>query len=417
MQKHESDFGKGGQRDRVDVRDKKYLGMASLPFDWGNGYDIEVELSRILNVSGFKLPAKNQNGSSSCGGQAFSTYSSVLELVATKTFEERSAKYIYAQTYAPGGGSFGRDNAKVCVKQGVAREAVLTSYEDGNPPTEKFITRSQDITMDTRLDAKNAKHLSYAQVNPDIENMAQSIRDNHGVVMGITGENNGTWLSVFPKPPKKNPNTEWRHFVYAGKAKLINGKKHIGILNSWGNVGENGWQWISEDYFRVQVSDGMAIWNCWTMIFDEVPKLPTIEEKKTDILLTIAALWQQFLELLQQSSVGRWFAGFTGNEREKTGGAARSSDWSKVRKEHLRLHPRCAVCLGIAKREVHHKKMFYTNPELELSPENLITLCESKKNGVTCHQFFGHLGNYKSINPEVKEDALIWRRKIQERNR
>jgi hypothetical protein len=38
---------------------------------------------------------------------------------------------------------------------------------------------------------------------------------------------------------------------------------------------------------------------------------------------------------------------------------------------------------------------------LELTPDNLITLCESKKYGITCHLFVGHRGNYRLFNPDV----------------
>ena len=47
--------------------------------------------------------------------------------------------------------------------------------------------------------------------------------------------------------------------------------------------------------------------------------------------------------------------------------------------------------------------------------KNLITLCESRKNGVTCHLLFGHLGNYKSINESVETDVKAWNKKIKNR--
>ena len=71
----------------------------------------------------------------------------------------------------------------------------------------------------------------------------------------------GTWLSPFPKPPAKRV---WGHWLYAGKAKLIDGKKYIGVLNSWGiDTGEKGWQWIGEDYFK-----SGHVWYGWTQVFD-----------------------------------------------------------------------------------------------------------------------------------------------------
>jgi len=96
-------------------------------------------------------------------------------------------------------------------------------------------------------------------------------------------------------------------------------------------------------------------------------------------------------------------------------GQTRSSQWTAVRKKFLEKNNKCAVCGGVKKLEVHHKKPFHEHPDLELNPDNLITLCEAKKNGVTCHLLFGHLGNYKSINVNVNNDVKDWSKKIKNR--
>lgn len=94
---------------------------------------------------------------------------------------------------------------------------------------------------------------------------------------------------------------------------------------------------------------------------------------------------------------------------------SRSPKWATVRKHHLIANPTCAVCGGIETLEVHHRLPFHLDPKLELDPTNLITLCESKKAGVTCHLWFGHLGNYHSFNKNVEEDARIWKDKLSSR--
>jgi len=93
-------------------------------------------------------------------------------------------------------------------------------------------------------------------------------------------------------------------------------------------------------------------------------------------------------------------------------GERRSSEWSKIRRRHLEKQPNCMACGGNKSLEVHHIKPFNSNPELELDPNNLITLCESKSNGVNCHLLFGHLGNFRSINTNSVEDAEIWLNKL-----
>lgn len=91
---------------------------------------------------------------------------------------------------------------------------------------------------------------------------------------------------------------------------------------------------------------------------------------------------------------------------------SRSSKWTTIRKKHLEDHPYCEICGGNKNIEVHHIIPFSINPKLELNSDNLITLCESKKNGVNCHLFFGHLGNYKSYNKDIKVDTKKWSKKI-----
>ncbi len=264
-------FNPGGYVDRVDSRDFQLdeIVAGAAPFDWSVGHDVIEDLRVALVDPTFTLPVKDQNGSYSCGGQAWAYLAEVLEALNTGTFEERSAKFIYAQTYVPGGGSRGRDNGDIYIKQGVARESVLSSYEDGQPPKEPFMERGQDITDLVRLDAHADLSSAYAQTGTDIDAVATAIRNFSGVVLGIGAMNNGTWGTAFPKPPTK---IEWRHWVFACRAKMINGVKHIGFINSWGTaVGEQGWQWLSEPYFNTVVNGEKAVFSGWTHVFNFTP--------------------------------------------------------------------------------------------------------------------------------------------------
>lgn len=93
----------------------------------------------------------------------------------------------------------------------------------------------------------------------------------------------------------------------------------------------------------------------------------------------------------------------------------RSGHWPVLRREHLLRHSRCEVCGGQKKLNVHHISPFHDCPGLELDPKNLITLCESGANGINCHLAVGHLGNFKSFNVNVREDAALWNQKIASR--
>lgn len=83
----------------------------------------------------------------------------------------------------------------------------------------------------------------------------------------------------------------------------------------------------------------------------------------------------------------------------------RSPKWKTVRDRHLKRNPFCAVCGGTKKLRAHHVVAFHADPSRELDPTNLITLCESRMVGISCHRAVGHLGSYKKINPLVRESA------------
>lgn len=236
----------------------KEVAFASQPFDWAQGYDIES----IIGV----IPSKDQGSAGSCGGQAWSYHEAAILAGLNKApYIEQSAKFVYSQTFVKGGGSDGRTNCDLIVKKGIATEALTPSYINGLPPDESFMERPQDITPEAFADAKTKIALSFSVGVVTIDEVARMARDNFGTIIGIDGSNNGTWRSAFPVPPAAGK-AEWSHWLYVGKAKLINGKKYIGVKNSWGDsTGEKGWQWIGEDYFQ-----NYMIWVNWNMI----PKIP-----------------------------------------------------------------------------------------------------------------------------------------------
>ena len=266
-----TEYGKGAIASPLDERDYQWeevaAAMAAPAFDWKKGYDIE-------EVLGLKITPKDQGSSGSCGGQAWSYLAAVQEALATDSYEERSAKFIYAQTAVPWGGSNGRSNSDVYKKQGVSVEPLCVSYDNGKPPKEEFMQRKADITAEARDNAKKAVAKNYVNVSPDIESIAQAIAINGGVVLGVDGTNNGTWRGRYPKAPVDGEE-QWHHWLYAGKAKIIKGKKYIGVLNSWGDdTGDEGWQWLSEDYIKATAYnpdfgfERAVIWEVWSCVYN-----------------------------------------------------------------------------------------------------------------------------------------------------
>lgn len=90
--------------------------------------------------------------------------------------------------------------------------------------------------------------------------------------------------------------------------------------------------------------------------------------------------------------------------------AERSSRWQTVRKDHLKNYPSCIACGRTSKLEVHHKVPVHLDPESELDPSNLVTLCADP-----CHLLFGHLMNFKSYNKDVVEDSAVYLNKVKNR--
>jgi len=80
----------------------------------------------------------------------------------------------------------------------------------------------------------------------------------------------------------------------------------------------------------------------------------------------------------------------------------RSSQWHKVEQKFLDDNPFCAACGTHNELQVHHIKPFHLYPELELDPNNLITLCMDTHE---CHLKIGHGGNWREYCQEVVQYA------------
>jgi 5-methylcytosine-specific restriction enzyme A len=93
----------------------------------------------------------------------------------------------------------------------------------------------------------------------------------------------------------------------------------------------------------------------------------------------------------------------------------RSPRWRAARRAHLLREPACRACGGKRRLQVHHvyPVSWPHGREVECEPLNLITFCEAP--GRNCHLWVGHLGCWKSRNPEARPDAARWLAKIRNR--
>jgi hypothetical protein len=246
-------FGTGAVPDPIDTRDRVYDGMAfgAAPFDWETGFDIENEI-------GVKIPIKNQDGSLSCVGQSWSYYLAVLNTLETGVYTEVSAKAIYSQIFLPGGGASIREGGKLAVDWGGVPEKLVSSYDNGVAPDEAFVRDDNWKNSQTDIIAKKLSAKEYRMItgiNMDI--VAQGIRDNAGVVGGVSGANNGTWNTIEPRPGAR----EWGHALYFGKAGIDEKGKSIATPNSWGDRFGGKWQKLREDWFT-----NTYMFNPWLLV-------------------------------------------------------------------------------------------------------------------------------------------------------
>lgn len=260
MLSNEKQLFHGALRDEKDDRDYFYDrplgGMPLTEDDWENGFDIESELN-------FKLPTKNQFSSLSCVGQAISQYVAIINLQETGEYDEASAKAIYSQIFLPQGGAYFRDGMRLVKEWGSLFERQVRSYKQDLTTDELFMRdrswKNEDMDKAAKfLSAKDYKSI----ISYNINIFAQAIKDNLGIIAGVTGNNNGTWYSQAPKAPTLNtPSSElWDHALYFGKFGKDSRGKWIGTPNSWGLP---FWQKIYEDEFFKD--NGRWIFCPWTL--------------------------------------------------------------------------------------------------------------------------------------------------------
>ncbi len=218
------------------------IAEASIAFDWATGYDVRDTIGAIK--------IKDQGTSSSCSGQA-GAYFLEIQGKLRKVKEEISAKSIYGKIFYPGGGSTVTSLINQIAIKGALPESEVPSYKNGIPLSEAMMIENSWTSSVRDQEAYTRAGYTPFDIGEGIDEVAQVIKDWGAVIIEIQGKNNGTWLSSYPKPPEKdNPNALWTHFMCCIGSCIINGQKTIIALQSWGDVGAGGVQFIQEDYFK-----------------------------------------------------------------------------------------------------------------------------------------------------------------------
>ena len=224
------------------VQDRR-IAMSGIPFDFQTGYDVRDYIGNI--------PIKNQGKNDSCSGQAGSYFLEIQRRLKGIKEGAISAKSIYSLIAYSGGGTTVNALETQIGANGANLETTVASNDiSGNPLPEIYMESTEWRTFLLIRDAANRAGYLPNDVAPEINTVASTIKQYGAVILEVQGQDNGTWLSSLPIAPNNHKGL-WQHFLCAVGAKLVNGKGCIIVLNSLGtNIGEQGVQYISEDYFN-----------------------------------------------------------------------------------------------------------------------------------------------------------------------
>lgn len=324
-------MGLGALPSPEDTRDHLFAAPPGISFDWDLGFDIEMllgyrdtvsdeefwgkygregwglqrykEIRDICVTKGIqprRLLPNNQNGSGSCVGQSTTKYSSIINHIRTRAWTDQSARDMYSAVTV-GYGAYIRTAMDRLIKIGVASEELVSSYENGQPPSEAFMHIKPQETPEVAASRARLISTSYNQVVNSgnwMDDAAWAMLLNFGLVAGLNVSDQ-QWGSEYPQLG----NVVGGHAILGGKAVRENGKNYIAFLNSWGDgVGRQGWQKLGNEYFT---APGW-VFEIWTAI-NKLPgmdrlmgyktvKNPTVYVYVGSTLVPISS-WQTFTKL------------------------------------------------------------------------------------------------------------------------
>lgn len=222
-------------------RKSRLIGRSGAPFNWAAGYDVRNTVGQIR--------IKDQGTNFSCGRQAGAYAQFIMRALQGIREGEISAKSGYGRYCGPDGGMT-VDGVETCLGAfGANLEASVPSYDvNGRPLSEPDMRETAWETPQTDADAISRAGYTPVNVPVDIDSIASAAQQYGFVIWEIRGQNNGTWDSASPRPPKDRSNL-WAHYMCVIGAETLNGEKTLIALNSWGtDVGVGGVQFFTGDY-------------------------------------------------------------------------------------------------------------------------------------------------------------------------
>jgi hypothetical protein len=252
-----SEFGKGAIRDSIDKRDYKFTENFTA-----------VALPDTFSVRDKIQTLRNQNGSGSCGGQAFGYHMETNTFLRDGKFTPLSSKSIYQPVFVSPEGSNARDLLNRIDSVGVCLESDVPSYDNGNPPSEAFMEDGSKITAAMLVTAKQYSGKTYLTFDStDLSQVKQAIFQGNGAVIAVVG-NNPCWTTSNGEITVPGVNTTtWGHFIFLTGWVVRNGERFFEFVNSWGKEwGDNGFGYLPEAY----LTSGFG-YNEWVVIENPLP--------------------------------------------------------------------------------------------------------------------------------------------------
>jgi hypothetical protein len=231
--------GKGALVKEVTLRDYRLEAVPTAP-----QIPIKYEVPFLCKI-------KAQDGSGSCVSQAVAYYAEVLNYLETKEWVSMSPKFLYSKCFVEPMGSYIKDNMAMVKNEGVAPESLCSSYENGNPPSEKFMRRIEDVTpfaKEKALDYVSRSYFTWDNINIDL--YKQAVLSGNGCIVASWGNDvlwttNSGWVGLPDVPSQMT----WRHGIY-----LIgydDDKECFKFVNSWGEEwGDKGFGYLPYEYIE-----------------------------------------------------------------------------------------------------------------------------------------------------------------------
>lgn len=217
-------FGKGAVITPEEISKDQYVLAMSAPavIDWSIPFRVPAALVQ-----------RDQDGSSSCTGQAAAYYTQALNQIEHGVSELYSARHIYSQVaLGYGQGAYIFKAMSIPLTQGAAS---LNSVPEGDSSEAIMIDKSDNSKA--VLEAKTDKYALISREGQSIDFMANIIKDYHGFVTGFNG-----WNGMFSPDGTVIDwsKSDWGHAVYCIGYEMHNGQKCLVFINSWGSQWGSG---------------------------------------------------------------------------------------------------------------------------------------------------------------------------------